>query len=80
MTQKFNYCIGHYWDSNTKESIGCYMIHGQEVWYETCQEAQDTLQYVKWQSPDKDWQIFAVVPKDEFDKLSEKAWMYDELQ
>lgn len=60
MTDKINFCIGAYWDKEKKESIGCYMIHGNDVFYATPESANNTLEYVKKQSPDKDWRIFIV--------------------
>ena len=60
MTDKINFCIGAYWDKNQSESIGCYMIHGNDVFYSDVGSAKNTLEYVKKQSPDKDWRIFVV--------------------
>ena len=65
MTDKINFCIGAYWDKQKKESIGCYMMHGNDVFYATYESAKNTLEYVKKQSPEKEWQIFTVVPYDE---------------
>jgi len=61
--EAFNYCIAHYWTGYGSQpgSIGTYMYHN-DVFYGTMTEAEEFLAYVKRQSPDKDWQIFKLVP------------------
>ena len=56
---KLNYSIGHYWDDESG-SVGCYNYFG-EVHYGTIEEAKQTLEYVKYKSPDHDWKIFQLV-------------------
>ena len=61
---KFNYCVGTYWPKDyfsDGKSIGTYTYH-HDVFYGTMAEAEEFLAYVKRQSPDKDWQIFKIVP------------------
>lgn len=60
MKKGLNFCIGAYWNEDIKESIGCYMLHGSEVFYSDLESAKNTLEYVKKQSPDKHWRIFEV--------------------
>jgi len=61
---RFNYCVGAYWEQNIfsdGHAIGTYTYHN-DVFYGTMTEAEEFLAYVRRQSPDKDWQIFKVVP------------------
>ena len=60
MAEKRNFCIGAYWDKSVDDSIGCYMMHNHSIFFVTLQSAKNTLEYVKKQSPDKDWRIFVV--------------------
>jgi hypothetical protein len=63
---KFNYCVGAYWEKNIfsdGKAIGTYTYHN-DVFYGTMTEAEEFLAYVKRQSPEKDWQIFTIVPVD----------------
>ena len=63
--KQINFCIGAYWDEDKKESIGCYKMHGNDVFYANYESAKNTLEYVKRQSPDKHWRIFIVNEYDE---------------
>lgn len=64
-SQKFNYAVGHYWETELG-SVGTYNYFG-EVHYGTMEEAKNTLAYV--QGKDKkepkedrrDWRIFQLV-------------------
>ena len=60
MSNKFNFCIGAYWDKSTDDAIGCYAMQNGPVFYASEQSAKNTLEYVKKQAPDKDWRIFVV--------------------
>lgn len=60
MAEKRNFCIGTYWDKSVDDSIGCYMMQNHSIFFVTLQSAKNTLEYVKKQSPDKDWRIFVV--------------------
>ena len=57
--KKFTYAVGHYWDKD-KDSVGCYAYH-TETHSGTMEDATNFLNYVKEQSPDKDWKIFMLV-------------------
>lgn len=57
--KKFTYAVGHYWDKS-KDSVGCYAYH-TETHSGTMEDAKNFLEYVKEQSPDKDWKIFMLV-------------------
>ena len=57
--KKFTYAVGHYWDKD-KDSVGCYAYH-TETHSGTMEDAENFLNYVKEQSPDKDWKIFMLV-------------------
>jgi len=54
-----NYVIGRYWDDTNH--ICAYMIHSAEVMSGTIEEAKQTLEYVKKNSPEKDWRIFQLI-------------------
>lgn len=56
---KINYVIGHYWYETNQ--IGTYTIWSRNVWYDTVDQAKETLEYVKKQSPDNDWRIFQLM-------------------
>lgn len=58
---KFNYAIGRYRDD--KLSVSCYYLFG-EVHYGTVEDAKDFLEYVRRQSPEKEWKIFNLVEVD----------------
>jgi hypothetical protein len=57
--KKFNYAIGHYWDSKS-EKIGTYNYFG-EVQYGTKKDAKKLLKYVKSKCPEQEWKIFMLV-------------------
>ncbi len=56
---KFNYSIAHYWKNNSN-SVGTY-AYGSEVFYGSMESALKMLDFVKKQSPEKDWFIFKLV-------------------
>jgi hypothetical protein len=51
-----NYVIGCYWEDE-EGSICTYEYHG-EVQYGSKDDADEFLEYVKKQEPEKNWQIF----------------------
>lgn len=55
VAEKFNYCVGHIHEGR----IGTYS-YGVDVFYGYLGDALEFLDYVKKQSPDKDWKIFKV--------------------
>jgi hypothetical protein len=59
MEKNFNFVIGHYWPKT--EQIGTYTYFG-DVHYGSVEDANDFLKYAKEKEPDRDWQIFKVVP------------------
>ena len=56
--QKFNYCVGHYWEDGC--TIDAYSCMG-EVTYGTLKDAKKFLKYVKDKDPNEDYKIFMVV-------------------
>lgn len=63
MEEQFNFCVGYYREASSS-SIGCY-AYVSEVQYGTIKEATNFCDYVKSQSPTKDWKIFKVVELDQ---------------
>jgi hypothetical protein len=57
--KKFNYVIGHYWDSKSV-NIGAYTYFG-EVKCGSKKNAKKFLKYVKAKCPEQDWKIFMLV-------------------
>lgn len=54
---KFTYAVGHYWPSG---AVGTY-AYGGDTFHGTMKAAEEFLEYVKTQSPEKDWRIFMLV-------------------
>jgi hypothetical protein len=59
MKTKFNYGVGHYWDEG-EGSVGLYTYHN-DMFFGTMKEAKKFREYVKKQSPDREWKIFQLV-------------------
>lgn len=57
--KQFTYAVGHYWERGGA-SIGTYS-YGNDVFTGTMEDANNFLQYVKKESPDRDWKIFMLV-------------------
>ena len=59
MSEEFNYCVGHYWDSDSEE-LSVY-AYGSEVHFGTIDDAKKFLKYVQAQDSTKTYKIFKVV-------------------
>ena len=57
--EKLNYFVGRY-NSDDSNTLNVYAF-GTQLQYGDEKQADNFLQYVKEQAPDKDWQIFWVV-------------------
>ncbi len=68
--EEFNFCVAYYWKDNSG-AIGTY-TYGGEVHNGTLEYATEFMEYVKRQSPDKEWKIFKVVELAEVDRMEQQ--------
>jgi hypothetical protein len=58
-TEKFNYCVGHYWP-DWNGQIGTY-TYGGDVFFGTLKDARNFRAYVESKKPDEKYHIFRLV-------------------